>query len=79
MIKSLYARSPSTQESIPFLLVRRPRITSRSAEGAFFFNFGGHNAIINTLALSVNSEGCISPAVCVSSFILLNVDLGDER
>jgi pleiotropic regulator 1 len=27
----------------------------KSPEGAFVFNFGGHNAIINTL--SVNSEG----------------------
>jgi pleiotropic regulator 1 len=52
--KTLYARSPFTQQSIPLVLVRRPGITSRSAKGAFFFNFGGHNAIINTI--SVNSE-----------------------
>ncbi|KAI0280867.1 hypothetical protein BC826DRAFT_443136 [Russula brevipes] len=29
----------------------------KKGRGCFFFNFGGHNAIINTL--SVNSEGAI--------------------
>jgi hypothetical protein len=36
-------------------LVRRAVKTSRSAEHAFFFNFSGDSAIINTL--SVNPEG----------------------
>jgi len=36
-------------------------------EGAFVFNFGGHNAIINTL--SVNSEGVFfSGGTCRSFF-----------
>ncbi|KAI0280458.1 hypothetical protein BC826DRAFT_1149353 [Russula brevipes] len=38
-------------------MVMRTRHKKSKGRGCFFFNFGGHNAIINTL--SVNSEGAI--------------------
>jgi len=59
-IRSQCLRLPSTRRSIPLQLARGMETTSKSGNvpsGHFVFNFGGHNAIINTL--SVNSEGVL--------------------
>jgi len=63
-----------TEYSFQLLLVQRAGITSKKwkcPEGAFVFNFGGHNAIVNTL--SVNSEGVFFSTGTYLSFLLTEI------